>query len=64
MIKNNTLFLLEFHKLLSVISGFAHSEGTKEAVVEHTPFSKAGRRSKDVSARSGRSAEYPRKTMR
>jgi DNA mismatch repair protein MutS2 len=38
MIKDNSLFLLEFHKLLTVISGFAHSEGTKEAVLSIRPF--------------------------
>lgn len=38
MITDNSLFLLEFHKLLTVISGFAHSEGTKEAVINIRPF--------------------------
>src|SRR3990172_1847775 len=40
MIKDNSLFLLEFHKLLRVISGFAHSDGTKDAVVNIRPFQK------------------------
>ena len=38
MITDNSLFLLEFHKLLSVISSYAHSEGTKEAVLNIRPF--------------------------
>ncbi|PKL52126.1 MAG: endonuclease MutS2 [Nitrospira bacterium HGW-Nitrospira-1] len=38
MITDNSLFLLEFHKLLAVISAFAHSEGTKEAVLSIRPF--------------------------
>ena len=40
MITDNSLFLLEFHKLLSVISAYAHSEGTKEAVLNIRPFQK------------------------
>ena len=38
MITDNSLFLLEFHKLLSVISSYAYSEGTKEAVLNIRPF--------------------------
>jgi DNA mismatch repair protein MutS2 len=38
MVTDNSLFLLEFHKLLSVISAYAHSEGTKEAVLNIRPF--------------------------
>jgi len=38
MIKDDSLFLLEFHKLLTVISAFAYSEGTKEAVLSIRPF--------------------------
>ena len=38
MITDNSLCLLEFHKLLTVISAFAHSEGTKEAVLNIRPF--------------------------
>ncbi|MBS1234900.1 MAG: MutS2 family protein [Nitrospirae bacterium] len=38
MITDNSLCLLEFHKLLAVISAFAHSEGTKEAVLNIRPF--------------------------
>jgi len=38
MIKDDSLFLLEFHKLLTVISESAHSEGTKEAVLSIRPL--------------------------
>ncbi len=38
MITDNTLSLLEFHKLLAKISVFANSEGTKEAVLNIRPF--------------------------
>ena len=40
MISDNSLLLLEFHKLLSVISAHAHSEGTKEALSKIRPFQK------------------------
>lgn len=38
MITDNTLSLLEFHKLLAKISVYANSEGTKEAVLKIRPF--------------------------
>ena len=56
MIKDNSLFLLEFHKLLTVISGFAHSEGTKEAVLNIRPF----QRREEIERRFGQIQEIRR----
>ena len=56
MIKDNSLFLLEFNKLLTVISAFAHSEGTKEAVVNIRPF----QRRKEIERRFGQVREIRR----
>ncbi len=56
MITDNSLFLLEFHKLLSVISAFAHSEGTKEAVSKIRPF----QRREEIETRFGQVQEINR----
>jgi DNA mismatch repair protein MutS2 len=56
MITDNSLFLLEFHKLLSVISVFAHSEGTKEAVSKIRPF----QRREEIETRFGQVQEINR----
>ena len=56
MIKDNSLFLLEFNKLLTVISAFAHSEGTKEAVVNIRPF----QRRQEIERRFGQVQEIRR----
>ena len=56
MITDNSLFLLEFHKLLSVISAYAHSEGTKEAVLNIRPF----QRREEIETRFGQIQELHR----
>ncbi|MGD0885959.1 MAG: endonuclease MutS2 [Thermodesulfovibrionales bacterium] len=42
MISANTLNLLEFHKLLKIISAYAHSEASEEAVLEILPLDNRG----------------------
>jgi DNA mismatch repair protein MutS2 len=56
MITDHSLFLLEFHKLLAVISGFAHSEGTKEAVLGVRPYQDRS----DIEKRFGQVGEVRR----
>lgn len=56
MITDNSLFLLEFHKLLNVIAGYAHSEGTKEAVSNIRPF----QRREEIDTRFGQVRELNR----
>ncbi|MDH4231849.1 MAG: endonuclease MutS2 [Nitrospirota bacterium] len=56
MITDNSLFLLEFHKLLRIISAYAHSEGSKEAVLNIRPF----RNKDEIEKRFGRIQEIRR----
>jgi DNA mismatch repair protein MutS2 len=56
MITDNSLFLLEFHKLLTVVSAFAHSEGTREAILNIRPFQNRG----EIETRFGQVQEIRR----
>jgi DNA mismatch repair protein MutS2 len=56
MITDKSLFQLEFHKLLTIISGFAYSEATKEAVLNIRPFQAR----EEINVRFGRILEVRR----
>jgi DNA mismatch repair protein MutS2 len=56
MITGNSLLLLEFHKLLRIISAYAHSEGSKEAVLNIRPF----RNREEIEERFGQIQEIRR----